>query len=168
MARENETMSSGELKMVRGLLGLTQDRLATELGVSKRTVEEYEAGRRSIPAAIRLALHLVTMRIAVERQNAKLTTNETGNLADKLADLRAQEFLGDKVNGWAVSTGAHDVEGHGLTTYSWAVAADDGEAALKIIATRQPKPVGGFKLIARLSQYTIARLGLREGEACPL
>ena len=36
-----------EIKEIRGKLGITQKELADEIGVSKRTVESWESGKRS-------------------------------------------------------------------------------------------------------------------------
>jgi len=88
-------------------------------------------------------------------------------MVDDVARLRTGTFLGDRTNGWAVFVGRHVINGV-EAEYSWAVAADDAPDALKIIAREQPVPKEGFRILARLSQLTIARLGLRIGEACPL
>ena len=158
----------GELRLVRTRLGLTQQQMADKLGVSTRAVEEYESGRNATPLSIGLALHIISMEFALTRQNPMLTTEATGRLTDRLAALRTEKFLGDRVNGWAISIGTRNVAGVGEATYSWAVAADQAEDALAIMAKSQPSPTEGFQVLARLSQYTIARLGLKRGEACPL
>lgn len=48
--------SADEIKACRASLGLSQVRLAEVLGVSRRTVEEWEAGRNDPPPYLRLAL----------------------------------------------------------------------------------------------------------------
>jgi transcriptional regulator with XRE-family HTH domain len=165
-----EALPSGadELRAVRMQLGLTQQRMADKLGVSTRAIEEYESGRNAVPLSVRLALHIISMKVALERHDPKLTSEDTGRLAERLADLRTQENLGNKVNGWAISVRSLAGEGHGEMTYSWAVAADKSEDALAIIAAKQPEPKEGFSILARLSKYTVARLGLKEGDACPM
>jgi len=160
--------SPGELRLTRMRLGFTQQRMAEQLGVSTRTIEEYEGGRSAIPLSVTLALQVISMNVALARHDPNATTIETGLLAERIARLRAEEFLGDRVNGWSISMGTHAVEGHGEVTYSWAVAADSAEEALAIMNANQPKPKDGFAILARLSQFTIARLGLKKGDACPL
>lgn len=159
--------SAVELRMVRQLLGLTQARIANRLGISTRAIEEYESGRRPTPIYIREALQFVSMEVALERRNPKLTTDKTGQLADALSELRVESYLGDHINGWAISIGSGNVNGQ-MATYAWAVAVDDLQEAITLLAKRTPKPADGFLPIARLSQFTIARLHLRKGEACPL
>jgi transcriptional regulator with XRE-family HTH domain len=157
----------GELSMVRSLLGLTQQQMAEELGISMRSIQEYEAGRNRTPPFIRQALHLITIKTALKRRNPLLMTETTGRLVDDTARMRARTLLGDKTNGWAVITGRASVNDE-EADYMWAVAADDAEEALEIVSQRQPRPAGGFRIAGRLSQYTIAQLGLRVGDACPL
>lgn len=161
------SISSGEFRMVRQLLNDTQETFGKRLGLSKRTIEEYEAGRREIPIYIRDALHLACMKAALERRNPRLATEATGQLAEKLADLRAEVHFGDQVNGWAFAVADRQAEGASVT-YAWAVAVDDMTAASAVLSRRTPAPPTGFRPLARLSQFTIARLRLREGDACPL
>ena len=52
-----------ELKTFRSSTGLSQSELANELGVSKRAIEEWEAGRRTPPAFLRLALAAVNAQL---------------------------------------------------------------------------------------------------------
>ena len=49
-------VAPSELVMFRKRRGITQARLAELLGVSKRGVEDWEGGRRTPPAFLRLAL----------------------------------------------------------------------------------------------------------------
>jgi transcriptional regulator with XRE-family HTH domain len=160
--------TSGELRLTRMRLGFTQQRMAEQLGVSTRTIEEYESGRSAIPLSVTLALQVISMNVALARNDPNATTMETGLLAERIARLRAAEFRGDRINGWAISIGTHALEGEGDVVYSWAVAADSVEEALAIMNSSQPKPKDGFSVVSRLSQFTIAKLGLKKGEACPL
>src|SRR5580658_10616468 len=75
----------GELSMVRSLLGLTQQQMAEELGISMRSIQEYEAGRNRTPPFIRQALHLITIKTALKRRNPLLMTETTGRLVDDTA-----------------------------------------------------------------------------------
>lgn len=52
-------LTASEIKTFRSLTGLSQAQLAEELHQSKRTVEDWEAGRRSAPGMLRLALAAV-------------------------------------------------------------------------------------------------------------
>jgi transcriptional regulator with XRE-family HTH domain len=49
-------MQSSELKRQRMALGLTQPRLAANLGVSLRTLKEWEAGVRTIRPMVEMAM----------------------------------------------------------------------------------------------------------------
>jgi putative transcriptional regulator len=52
-------MTKEELKAARQRLGLTQAGLAEKLGVSRRTVEAWESGRRNIPAPIEKLVNIL-------------------------------------------------------------------------------------------------------------
>jgi len=52
-----------EIKSFRALTGASQANLADDLGISKRAVEEWEAGRRAPPAYLRLALAAIKERL---------------------------------------------------------------------------------------------------------
>jgi hypothetical protein len=108
-----------------------------------------------------------TLKIALRRRDPRIMTDETARLAEDATRMRVEASLGDKTNGWAIFTGT--VEVYGLkSAYLWAVAANDAKEALDIIVDRQPQPAEGFRIVGRLSQYTIARLGLKVGDARPL
>ncbi len=49
-------MKSKRLQSIRHKLGLSTDQLASLLGCSPRTIEDYEQGRRGIPDAVALRL----------------------------------------------------------------------------------------------------------------
>lgn len=156
------------LRTARSRLRLTQQQMADQLGISKRAIEEYESGRRPTPELVLQALTDVSMKAALKRRDPHAVSEDVGNLAEGLARLRAMALLGDKTNGWIVFVGQGEVLG-AKADYTWAVAADRWEDALKIIGDRQPKPrTGEFHILGRLSQFTIAQLGLKVGDACPL
>lgn len=48
-------MTPDEIRQFRSALGLSQRKAADLLGVSRRTVEDWEAGRRRAPHYLRLA-----------------------------------------------------------------------------------------------------------------
>ena len=52
-------LSATELREWRGRLGLTQERLAQELGVTFTTVWRWEKGVQAIPPMLRLALQQI-------------------------------------------------------------------------------------------------------------
>ncbi len=56
-------MDGTELRTRRLALGLTQPQLATKLGLSKRRIQQYEAGDR-IPRAVEMALIVVAQEQA--------------------------------------------------------------------------------------------------------
>lgn len=80
-------MSSGEIRMVRELLALTQADMAHRLDISRRTLEDWEGGKSTAPSFLRLALQLISMRIADERGNPRLTTDKLRHLAARVANL---------------------------------------------------------------------------------
>ena len=50
-------MTGGELKRIRYVLGLSTERMAERVGVSKRTIEGYEMGRRKIPKPVEMLIN---------------------------------------------------------------------------------------------------------------
>jgi DNA-binding XRE family transcriptional regulator len=58
-----DTEEAREFRTVRYLLHLSQAKLARELGVSTKTVSQWEAGRLMVPRAVRLALRLLIQDI---------------------------------------------------------------------------------------------------------
>jgi len=49
-------MTPAQLKKARLMLGLSQEKLATDLGVTRKTVNTWEAGRCRLPRLIELAI----------------------------------------------------------------------------------------------------------------
>jgi DNA-binding transcriptional regulator YiaG len=56
-------ITAAEIRAFRAALGISQAGLAEALGMSKRGVEEWEAGRREAPAYLRLALAALNQRL---------------------------------------------------------------------------------------------------------
>ena len=64
-------MTPEEIRTERQRLGYTQKELAKALGLIgprvERTIEDWEAGRRTPPAYLRLALEMISDRLAPHR-----------------------------------------------------------------------------------------------------
>ena len=61
-------MNADNLKAWRERLGLTQEALAAALGISKRTVQDWEYGRGNAPAYLELALCELERRLKRKRK----------------------------------------------------------------------------------------------------
>ncbi|WP_018588763.1 helix-turn-helix domain-containing protein [Salinispora arenicola] len=59
---EDERMSDAEFRVVREFLGLSVEWLASYLGVSVRTVRQWEQGRDPVPEGVRAALEDIERR----------------------------------------------------------------------------------------------------------
>jgi len=55
-------MNATDLKQIRELLGWTQARLARELRISRRTLENWEQGRNMIPACAATVIRQIADR----------------------------------------------------------------------------------------------------------
>ncbi len=55
-------MTPEQFKQIRKELGWTQQRLADELGMSRRQIGNYEQGTSPIPKVVSLAIAWLTMR----------------------------------------------------------------------------------------------------------
>jgi DNA-binding XRE family transcriptional regulator len=70
--RPARRLRSEELRHVRGVLGLTKSGLATALGVSLRSVEEWEGSRNPAPPYLQLALdRLASLKAAADGERAR-------------------------------------------------------------------------------------------------
>ncbi|MGP4114645.1 helix-turn-helix domain-containing protein [Streptomyces sp. 4N509B] len=74
---EDERMTPAEFKVVREFLGVSGDWLAAHLGVTGKTVRNWEAGKYEIPDGVRLKIEDLEQR----------TAEWIGQLVEKLLDM---------------------------------------------------------------------------------
>lgn len=74
-------MTPDEFKQIRQSLGHTQEQLATALGLSRGTIENYERGQRredgravEIPKSVQMALHFLSLQVAARNAGMLLPT----------------------------------------------------------------------------------------------
>lgn len=78
-----------QLEAIRKQLGLTQMQMAERLGMSMRALPDIEAGTSKERTVHLQAAHSVSLRMAVQSNDASLATEEIRDLALRLARLIA-------------------------------------------------------------------------------
>lgn len=87
-------MTSEEVKTLRGLLGLTQQELAEKLGVSFRTIQNYEAGGVIPPAKRKLLSGMLNeIRGNISRNTGSVNTGNIGGHNITVADSAVKKII---------------------------------------------------------------------------
>jgi len=94
-------VTPNEIRAFRAERGWSQAEFAAQVAVKKRTVEDWEGGRRGAPEMLRLALHFIRQRESLQRQlelmkTGAMTVRENGQDATQdaiaLAEAQMAEF----------------------------------------------------------------------------
>lgn len=117
--RERDAMTPDELKAERERIGMTKPQLAKALGVSTRTVQNWEAGEARIQLGVRQAMREID---GAQARHAKFSSRRLRELVDKLraddpdgcyaeyaealedfarVSAKAEQFVGDMRSTWA-------------------------------------------------------------------
>ncbi len=93
------SIMAANLKSTRELLGLTQDALADQLGLSKRSLQRYELGHREIPQSVRFQVMLQFGRdigpsaeLLEQAELLKVEGGMSGSWLDRIGGPRWKRF----------------------------------------------------------------------------
>jgi predicted transcriptional regulator len=87
-------MTSEEAKTLRSLLGLTQQELAEKIGVSFRTIQNYEAGGVIPPAKQKLLSGMLSeVRGNISRNTGSVNTGSVGGHNVTIADPSIKKII---------------------------------------------------------------------------